>query len=147
MNSKKQSSRFWIKILGVFAIFVAYNSFHSMTIYVGLTEVRECFSHYYRMTREPNPWEKFWGEKALDSWKFPWANQKDLAVGLVKGRTLIGLNKKKLLEKMGAPPTSQEEWKNWFLILPTSSSEEVCKLRIVLDEDDVVVDSYIDPNS
>lgn len=136
---------FWKKILGALAILLVYNSFHSLTVYMGLTDTYECFHRYYKMTREPNSLEKFWGEKALESWKFPWVNHKDLAVALVKGKTLIGLSKKKLMEKMAAPQMSKLESISWQYSLPTSYKEYVCILQIYFDENDVAVDSYIDP--
>lgn len=132
-------SLFWTKVLGVLAILSAYSLFHSMTVYLGLTESKVYGTRCYKMTRMPNSWEKFWGEKSLELWKNSWVNQKDLAVSLVKGRTLVGLDRKEILDEMGV---SQEGL--IIFPIPNSSFEESCSLFIVFNDEGTVNDAYIE---
>jgi hypothetical protein len=81
--------------------------------------------------------EKFWGERALEYWKSPWLNRKDLAVSLLKGKTLVGLSKKEVMDKLGESELP--------ILLPTSSFEETCLMFLITDEKDMVSDVLIFP--
>ncbi len=136
--------RITIKVLGVLAIFFCCFLFHEATIYVGLDESIGNHSNIYKKTGRPNAWEKFWGERALESWKYPWLNQKDLAIDLVKGESLIGLTDTQVLEKLGNPSSSP----NYFRIeyeLPLTGGESVCNLCVEFDHSTkLVIHSYIE---
>ncbi len=137
--------RITVKVLGVLALFLAYSLFRSATAYVGLTASHECFDHYLKMTRQPSSWEKYWGGKTIDFWKFPFANQKEIAVDLVRGKTLIGVQRNKVIEKMGEPSLKYGE-SHWIYDLPMSFSESVCRLHVIFDKE-IVADSYLEVES
>lgn len=92
----KKLSKLWKIVLGSFAIYFCLSLFHSSTVLVGLT--KDGVSHSYTMTRKPSTWEIFWGKRALDLWKYSEGHE-DLAIVLVKGKTLIGFKKKRMFAK------------------------------------------------
>ncbi len=95
------------------------------------------------MTREPNSMEKFWGDRALESWNDRWANQKELAVELVQGKTLIGMSKEKVLRKMSTAGWSIPG-NFWIIPLPLGWFDSNCALHIIFDDKNDVSDTFIE---
>lgn len=142
--AKTKRSKLWKTALGVFAIYFCFSFFRSSTILVGLTN--EPSSDFYVMTRNPNSWEIFWGNRALDLWKY-FPNHEDLAVALVKGNTLIGLKKADVRDKMGLPSGSAVNSNWWIYFLEPSSFEYGSQLNVNFSENDVVTRTsfYVSP--
>ncbi|MDX2106158.1 MAG: hypothetical protein SFY67_07120 [Candidatus Melainabacteria bacterium] len=142
--AKTKRSKLWKIALGVFAIYFCFSLFRSSTKLVGLTN--EPTSHYYFMTRNPNSWDIFWGNRALDLWKY-FPNYEDLAVALVKGNTLIGLKKADVREKIGVPEGGDANSNWWIYFLESSSFEYGSHVNLIFNENDVVTGTsfYVSP--
>lgn len=130
--------RITVKVFGVLAIFFSCFLFHEAAIYVGLNESTQDHTNIYKKTGTPNAWEKFWGERALESWKYPWLNQKDLAVDLVRGESLIGLTQTQVLEKLGNPSSSPNYYRMEYE-LPLTGGESLCNLCVECDHNTKMV--------
>ncbi|MCW5823683.1 MAG: hypothetical protein KIT34_12835 [Cyanobacteria bacterium TGS_CYA1] len=142
--AKTKRSKLWKIALGVFAIYFCFSLFRSSTILVGLTN--EPSSDCYVMTRNPNSWEIFWGNRALDLWKY-FPNYEYLAVALVKGNTLIGLKKADVREKIGVPSGGDAKSNWWIYFLEWSSFEYGSQLNVNFNENEVVTGTsfYVSP--
>lgn len=142
--AKIKRSRIWINLLGVLAIFFCFNMFRSSTKLVGLTN--DPPTHSYIMSRKSSSWDIFCGERALNLWKY-FSRNEDLAIALVKGKTLIGLKKADVREKIGVPEGGNANSNWWFYFLEWSSFEYGSHLNINFDENDVVTSTsfYVNP--
>ncbi len=142
--AKTKRSKLWINILGIFAICFCFNLFRSSTILLGLTN--DGVSHSYTMTRKPSSWEIFWGERSLDLWKY-FADNEDLAIALLKGKTLIGMKKADVREKMGLPVGGDSNSDSWIYFLRYSKFEYGSHFNVIFDENGVVTSTsfFISP--
>lgn len=96
------------------------------------------------MERESNPWEKFWGARALELWKsFPLGHE-GLAIALVKGKTLFGQKKLILIKKMGLPDGDKVESFYWSYRLSGINSSNEYHLQIIFDKEDMVSETVIE---
>lgn len=136
--------RITVKFLGILAFLFSCFLFHEATIYVGLTESTGNHSYIFKKASKPNAWEKFWGERALELWKNPWANQKDLAVAIVKGDSLKSLSETQVLTKLGEPSSLPNFYRKEYE-LPLTGGESVCNLCLECDRNTkTVTHSYIE---
>lgn len=138
--AKTKLSKLWMNFLGVIAMYFCYSAFHSSTILVGLTN--DATNHSYTMTRKPSSWKVFWGMRSLELWKY-FSGNEDLAISLLKGKTLIGLKKADVQEKMGLPAGGNTSSNCWVYFLQWSHFEYGSQLDVNFDEKDVVTSTSI----
>ncbi len=116
-----------------------------------LTEIYTDPNFEYRQKRQPSAQEVRDGEYALSIWKKTDKYSRNrIAEDIVLGKNLVGMDVTTVISKLG-PPWDQDSIRNPEQQRPfgyyASGGESQCNLRLDIDSNGIVRDSFLDVNN